>query len=136
VPSPTAAPEAEAAVYWAIDHGPVGTPDEGGLWVYLFANRENVGVITLIAPDGAAAGKANVMGSGIFTDQSCVSSIPTNQPALRVVGRVIMTKTAQEQFIANPSGYTADVDQNGLGLTNPRRFELPLADSGCRPLSP
>jgi hypothetical protein len=121
------------AIYWALDRGPEGTPDQARLRVYLFAPRGEAGVVTLRAPDGSVAGRAPVMGSGVFTDASCVARVPRERGVLSVVGPVQMDAAAQAAFLADPTAYRAEVDQQGLGVPRPKQFDLPLVDTGCRP---
>jgi DNA-binding CsgD family transcriptional regulator len=133
VPAASAPPE--EAIYWALDHHSDGTPSQTRLRLYLFALPGEAGVVTLRAPDGSTAGRAPIMGSGIFGEASCVSRVSKDWPGLiTVVGPVFeMTADALAAFLANPGAYRAEVDQRDLGMTNPKQFDLPLVDTGCRP---
>ena len=135
MPTPTITPTAAeaSAIYWALDRGPLGTQNQENLRIYVFATAANVGVVTIRTPGGEAAGVAQVLGSGMFSEDSCTARVPGQFRALRLIGIVVMADAARDAFLANPSGYTADVDQRELGLPNPRQFSSPLADSGCRP---
>jgi DNA-binding CsgD family transcriptional regulator len=119
-------------IYWALDRGSKGTPDEERVRIYLFG-IDNVGVVTLRASDGTAAGWAPVMGSGRFDDASCVVRAPRNHPGLRVIGAVQMDSAAQAAFLAAPATYRAEVDQGG---PNAKQLQVPLIDTACRPTSP
>jgi hypothetical protein len=129
-PSPT--PIAVGFIYWALDRGPEGTPDQASLRIYLFVVRDLVGPVRLLAQDGSVVGTADVLGSGIFSTDSCVARVPKVEKEARLIGIVQMTADAQAAFLANPTTYRVQVD---------RTFATPavgsavyrLVDSGCRP---
>jgi hypothetical protein len=129
-PSPT--PIAAGFIYWALDRGPEGTPDQDRLRIYLFVVRDLVGPVKLLAQDGSVVGTADLLGSGIFSTDSCVARVPNVEKEARLIGIVQMTAEAQAAFLANPTTYRAQVD---------RTFATPaagsvvyrLVDSGCRP---
>jgi hypothetical protein len=139
-PSPTptlpASPISAATIFWALDRGPEETPGQDQQRLYLFAPAGDVGVVTVVAPNGTAAGRAPVMGSGIFSATSCVVRVPQNDPALRVIGAVVMDQETLAAFLRAPTTFTAEVDQGGLGMPNPRQFPARLVDIGCRPVTP
>ncbi len=122
----------EGAVLWALDRGPELTPDQDRLRVYLFATEDLSGNVRLIAPGGSTAAEVGIMGSGIFSADSCVSRVSTKQNGVRTIGAVQWSDAAQVAFLANPTAYRADVD---LGFIKPGAGHViaRLADSGCRP---
>jgi hypothetical protein len=132
--TPSPIPTADGdAVYWALDRGPEGTPDQARLRVYVFGVLDLQGPVTLFAPDGSVAGTAPVMGSGMFSAASCVSRVPgIPRNGLIAIGVVQMSEAAQAAFLARPTAYRAEVDRSqrtpGAGSVVVR-----LVDSGCRP---
>ncbi len=130
-PSPTMR-AIDAFIYWAIDRGPIGSPD-GQRLVYLFGVGDVRGPVKLIAPDGTIAGEAAMMGSGIFDASSCLSRFGGKQSGVAVIGLLVMTASAQAAFLSDPAAYRAQVE-----IVPPVALAAPvivrLQDSGCRPI--
>jgi hypothetical protein len=128
-PTATAVP---GFIYWALDRGPEGTPDQDRLRLYLFVVRDFAGAVKLIAPDGSVAGTAGVLGSGIFSADSCVVRVPNKDSDVRLIGIVQMTAAAQAAFLSSPATYYAEIDRTSTN-TNNGTVVVRLVDSGCRP---
>ncbi|MDQ6859364.1 MAG: hypothetical protein M3Z65_10245 [Chloroflexota bacterium] len=132
-PSPSVtARVGDGVIYWAIDRGPVGSPDDRRL-IYVFGVGDLRGPVALLGPDGSIVGEAQVMGSGIFDASSCLSRVGSKQTGVVVIGHVVMTAAAQTAFLADPSAYRADVDVGSL-RPGAGRVLLRLEDTGCRPI--
>jgi hypothetical protein len=130
-PSPT--PRlVDGAILWALDRGPELTPDQARLRVYLFGVGDLRGGVRLLGPDGTTLAEVGVMGSGVFSADSCVSRLSNKENGITAIGAVPWTDTAQTAFLANPTAYRADVD---LGYIRPGAGHAlaRLEDSGCRP---
>lgn len=128
-PIPTAGSD---SIYWALDRGPEGTPDQERLRVYVFGVLDLHGSVKLLAPDGSVAGTAGVMGSGIFSPDSCVSRFGGKVNGFIPIGVVQMADTAQAAFLALPTAYRAEVDRSAR-TPGASSVIVRLVDSGCRP---
>ncbi len=131
-PSPTATAAGDF-IYLALDRGPEGTPYQDRLRVYVFAALNTLGTVKLLAPDGAVVGtRAGIMGSGIFTADSCVPRVSSKANGLITIGALHMTDAAQAAFLASPAAYRAEVDRSVI-TPGARSIVVQLVDSGCRP---
>ena len=83
----------------------------------LFGVGELRGNLTLLAPDGTTVADLGIMGSGIFSPDSCVSRVSTKANGITAVGAVPWSDATQAAFLANPAG----------------RVIVRLEDCGCRP---
>jgi hypothetical protein len=130
--SPTPA-VVDGAILWALDRGPELTPDQAKLRVYLFGVGDLRGQVRLLGADGAVVAEVGIMGSGIFSAESCMARVSSKTSGITAIGTVPWSDTAQAAFLADPAGYRAEVD---LGTIRPGagRVIARLADSGCRPL--
>jgi photosystem II stability/assembly factor-like uncharacterized protein len=128
-----AARTVDAMIYWALDRGPEQSPEQDKLRVYLFGVGDTNGSAKLLALDGSVVGEAAVMGSGIFSTDSCVSRVASKQSGVLPIGVIRMTDAARAAFLANPNAYRAEVDL-GMMRSGARGIIARLVDSGCRPL--
>lgn len=131
--APSQTPRAiDGFIYWAVDRGPVGSPDAQRL-VYVFGVGDVRGPVKLLAPDGSVVGEAGMMGSGIFDASSCLSRVGSKEAGVVVIGLLVMSAATQAAFLADPMAFRAQID-----IVPPVALAAPvivrLRDTGCRPL--
>ena len=105
----------------------IGSTSDIALWMHV-SRGETPTSFEVFGPDGQLVGSVPVMGSGIFTETSCVAKIGNKSAPAPVIGGLRAPQSVLRDLIAHPTAYYGRVSA-GSGSGERR---VTFVDSGCR----